>query len=412
MNFKEYANSFQSVSRLGLGSTESLMEILCNPQDQLKFIHIAGTNGKGSVCSFIQNGLTLSGKKTGKFTSPDMLCVRERISIDGENISESDMNKYLNRIQEAASVLKNEKDITPTQFEIWTAAAFCYFYDRKCDYVVLETGLGGRLDATNIIKTPVICVITKIAMDHMNYLGNTIEKIAFEKCGIIKEGVPVVTCNQEKDATDVINAVCKEKNCRVITTNKPTLKGIKDFSEIFDYGSINNINLSLKGYHQIENGCIAAEVLKTLKVPDHIIKKALESSSNMGRFEIISQSPLTIFDGAHNINGFSALLFNLKRYSNPDEFTFICAFMRDKNISSIIKLIKEFGRKITVYAVTVKNNPRAENEKVLSEKFRNSGIDSIPFSDISCALSEANKNGKPIVICGSLYLYKDLKEMC
>ena len=187
-DFKKFANSFQAVARLKLEGITCLMKHLGNPQDDLKFIHIAGTNGKGSVCNFLQNIFSDAGYRTGRYTSPNLISVCERISVDGELISQVDIDRIMKVVENAAKAVEVEIGDFPTQFEIWTAAAFCYFKEQKCDIVILETGLGGVRDATNVIKPPVAAVITTIDVDHVEYLGNSLTGIAEAKAGIIKNG--------------------------------------------------------------------------------------------------------------------------------------------------------------------------------------------------------------------------------
>ena len=242
--FKKYANSFQEKSKLGLESIGMLLEKLGNPHKDGKFVHVAGTNGKGSVCAFVQNILTSAGFKTGKFISPNMIEVYERISINGENISPNDMDRLLSLVGEKAEEMEKEIGVMPTQFEIWTAAAFLYFKEKKCDIVVLETGLGGRLDATNIIDNPICSVITRVDMDHTEYLGDTIEKITFEKAGIIKENCTVITlCDQA--ALNVIITKAKETKSEVLLADRAENIENCGGRECFDYKNLKKLEINI-----------------------------------------------------------------------------------------------------------------------------------------------------------------------
>ena len=405
-NFINYANSFQTVSRLGLESPSTLLEFLGNPQKKLKFIHVAGTNGKGSVCCFLQSILTEAGYKTGKFTSPDMLSVCERISIDGVPIDEKEMNDLMNQVSLAAEKTKEKLGVIPTQFEIWTAAGFCYFKEKKCDIVVLEVGLGGRLDATNVIDTPVVSVITRIDYDHMNYLGNTLKEITTEKCGIIKPNSQTVTVSQNDEICAVIKDYCAKNNNKLTVTNQAQSKALGTY-EKFSYGGIDDILLSLSGINQVENATLAIETAKILNISDSYIKKGLLKTKHPGRFEIISEKPYTIYDGAHNKNGFTSLLNNIKRYFNTKDITFICAFMKDKDISEIFNLLEEYKNDAKIIATQVLNNERTETAVELNKKFIEKGFTSSYETDVKEAYSKAKMNNNLIVICGSLYLYKD-----
>lgn len=406
-NFIKYANSFQTVSKLGLESVTTLLELLGNPHKELKFVHVAGTNGKGSVCCFLQSILTKAGYKTGKFTSPDMLSVCERISVDGINIAESEMEDLIKYVSAAALKTKELLGTMPTQFEIWTAAAFYYFNKQKCDIVVLEVGLGGRLDATNVIDKPLVSVITRIDFDHMGYLGNTLEEIATEKCGIIKNVGHTVTIPQNDEVLSVIKENCAKK-CNELTISEIPESVPYNNSEKFTYKGIENIELSLSGKNQVENASLAIETAKILGVDDNSVKYGLANTKHPGRFEIISSSPYTIYDGAHNKNGFNALLNNIKRYFNTTEITFICAFMQDKDITEIFNMLSEYKKTAKIITTTVLNNDRAEKPEILFEKFRNHGFDASFEQNVKSAYEKAKTHNNLIVICGSLYLYKDL----
>lgn len=406
-NFIKYANSFQAVSKLGLESPATLLEFLDNPQKDLKFIHVAGTNGKGSVCCFLQSILTKAGYKTGKFTSPDMLSVCERISIDGVSINDDEMNSLMERVSVAANKTKEKLGTMPTQFEIWTAAGFCYFKEHNCDIVVLEVGLGGRLDATNVIDSPLVSVITRIDYDHMNYLGNTLKEITTEKCGIIKQNSKSVTIPQNNEILSVIKEFCVNNNNQLVIADV-TESLIFNTCEKFNYKDINDIVLSLSGKNQVENASLAIETAKLLGISNEDIKFGLANTKHPGRFEIISTRPYTIYDGAHNKNGFTSLLDNLKRYFNTKDITFVCAFMKDKDITDIFELLNEYKNIAKIITTTVKNNERAESAKILCDKFINKGFVASYEDNVKSAYEKAKNNDNLIVICGSLYLYKDL----
>ena len=406
-NFIKYANSFQAVSKLGLESPSKLLEHLGNPHKDLKFIHIAGTNGKGSVCCFLQSILTKAGYKTGKFTSPDMLSVCERISVDGNSISEEDMNAIMDKVKSAAELTEKELGNMPTQFEIWTAAAFCYFKEQQCDLVVLEVGLGGRLDATNVIDSPLVSVITRIDMDHTNYLGNTITAITKEKCGIIKPDSKTVTIPQNEEVLNIIKEFCKERNNSLVISKVPESNPI-NHKETFDYADLKGVSLALAGLNQVENASLAIETAKLLNIENKYILEGLANTKHIGRFEIISDSPLTIYDGAHNKNGFTSLLSNLERYFSTKNITFVCAFMKDKDITDVFSLLSPYKAECKIITTTVLNNERAETPENLANKFAENGFDVIYAENVKYAYKLAQNNNNLIVICGSLYLYKDL----
>ncbi len=401
--FKTYANSFQAVAKLRLESIRALLEILGNPQNKLKFIHVAGTNGKGSVCAYLQNILTLSGLKTGKYTSPNMISVCERINIDGKDISNSEMERLMEKVRLGAEKVKDNLGEMPTPFEIWTAAAFCFFYEQKCDAVVLETGLGGERDATNIIPSPIASVITRIALDHTEYLGNTIAEIAKAKAGIIKENSMVITLPQQKDAMEVIKAACTKQKSKLILTSPAAPLGFEDIYEGFDYKEIKGIVSGLGGFAQIENASLAIETALALGISPEHIKQGIKNARHMGRFEIVSENPFIIFDGAHNENGMNSLMTSLKRYFKNKDITFVMGVMADKDYGKMLDIIRENGYK-NIRCVSVKDNPRAESAEKLSQAAKAHNLSAIPCESLKAAL----KNLEGItVICGSLYLYKD-----
>ena len=411
-SFSEFANSFQEKSRLRLEGISKLCEKTGNPQKGLNFIHIAGTNGKGSVCAFLQKIITLSGKKCGKFISPNMLDVCERISIDGKNISKEDMDRLLSVMEKCVSEIKEETGDCPTQFEIWTAAAFLYFKEQGCDVVVLETGLGGRLDATNVIEKNLCAVITPIGIDHTSYLGNTIEEIAAEKAGIIKEGCPVITAPQKEGAMRVLSLAAKEKNSPFFKA-LPVLKSRNDgFCEIFDTEGASNIRLGLLGGYQAQNGALAVTVARFLGIDDRFIRQGFLQAKNPGRFEILCKNPVIVFDGAHNESGMQALVSSINRYFCGKRLSVIYGAMADKDFSAVLKVLTDaaLSDKIKVYTVTVENNPRAQSALNLCCGFKKAGFNAEECKNVREAILKAKKAGDTTVICGSLYLYKDVYE--
>lgn len=416
-SFISYANSFQAIAKLRLESIKELMNNLGNPQDSLKFIHIAGTNGKGSVCCYLQNILTDAGFVTGRYTSPNMLRVNERISVDNVEISDCDLERIMSVVEEKALEVKEKTGDMPTQFEIWTAAAFCYFKEKKCDYVVLETGLGGTQDATNVIKNPVMSVITKIAIDHTEYLGETLTEIASAKAGIIKNneyGGCTVCAKQDEEALKVIKEACKNANNKLIVAKDVSLHNAEKGIEEFDYDGIFGIRLSMLGEHQAENAALAIECARYLNVGEEFIKSGLYKAKNIGRFEIINNEPLILFDGAHNKNGMNSLCNSLRRHFGDRQMCFIMGCMRDKDIEGGLKELKSAGfmEKSIFYTVTVKDNPRASTADELKEILKNNGFRAVSTNSIKEAVEFSKRENKMIVICGSLYLYKDYFEEC
>ena len=403
-----YANSFQAVARLELECIKRLCEILGNPQNDLKFIHIAGTNGKGSVCAMLQTSLTHAGYKTGKYTSPNLISVCERISVDGVNITENELEQIMNKVKQGADIIQEESGSYPTQFELWTAAAFLYFKEKKTDIVVLETGLGGERDATNIISAPLVSVITPISFDHISYLGNDIREIAKAKAGIIKGPKGVTVCaKQTPEVMEIIEKKVLETGNELIIAKDICSKDISGICEVFDFEDIKDITCGLGGVHQLENASVAIAVLKKLGIDNFSIKFGIENAKNPARFELLSANPLVLFDGAHNLSGAQVLTDSLKRYFKDEKFTFVCAFMEDKDYSSMIELFAPFANRFI--ATEVPENPRALSAKKLAETIEKSGITASYNPSVFKALDNAISNEK-IVICGSLYLYSFIKD--
>ncbi len=407
-NFKNYANSFQTVINLRLPRVLKLLSFLKSPQNGMKYIQVAGTNAKGSVCAFLQTALTKSGRRTGKYISPNLIKVNERITVDNEEISDSDLNRLLGIIEKEADRVYDEIGEHPTQFEIWTAIAFIYFKEKNCDIVILETGLGGRFDATNVVSENVMSIITRIDLDHTEYLGDTLSKIAFEKCGIIKKNAVTVTANQEASALAVIKERTKEENSRLIIAPDVPKTDKKHIYEKYVYNG-EEIFLGLGGIHQLENASIAVSALEALDIPKDCIAYGLKNAKNPARFELLEEEPPVIFDGGHNPNGVGSLIKSLERYYEGEKAVFICAFMKDKDIEGCLKLIKEKAKEILF--ACVENNERSAKKEQLTEIADKLGIKNSFFGDVKDALSYAKKERCLTVICGSLYLYKDIKKV-
>ncbi len=419
-SFIKFANSFQAVARLQLEGITCLMKHLGNPQNDLKFVHVAGTNGKGSVCNFLQNIFSDAGYRTGRYTSPNLISVCERISVDGELIPQEDIDRLMKTVENAAKAVEAEIGDFPTQFEIWTAAAFCYFKEKACDMVVLETGLGGARDATNVILPPVASVITTIDIDHVEYLGNDIVKIAEAKAGIIKKGCSLtVSAIQRKAAEEVLRNTCSEKESRLVIANKPESKGVCEFCEVFDYtatdGTVfHGMECGIPGAYQPENACLAIETAHSLGIDERFIRSGIKKAKNPGRFEIIQKNPVVIYDGAHNKNGMTALAMCLNRYfTNWQGATFVMAFMGDKDITGELEILRDSGllEKSEIYVVKVKDNPRAAEVETVCGYAEAVGAKAVPFADLKNAYQLALRKGKPVILCGSLYLYKDFDEV-
>ncbi|MBE7016303.1 MAG: bifunctional folylpolyglutamate synthase/dihydrofolate synthase [Ruminococcaceae bacterium] len=386
MNYQEtlkYINDTPKFSKiLGNDDLIKLLDALGNPQDKLSFIHIAGTNGKGSVSAMTASILEKAGYKTGLFTSPFIEEFNERIQINGENINDENLAKIATTVKEALENLSLEISV----FAQITAMAFLYFAEKNCDIVVLEVGMGGKLDATNVIKTAKATVITKIGLDHTQWLGDTIEKVAEEKCGIIKGGVPVFTCeSQSEKALSVITKTAKIRSCSLTVCPKTELK------------------TSLMGEFQKENAGICVELAKTLGIDDETISKGLENTKWPARFEFLREN--LIIDGGHNPDGISALVSSLKALGK--KVIFVVAMMEDKNIEESAMMLSEFAQSVIT---TQLDTPRCVKAKDLANLFPDATVCENPKSAVETALSLAGSD-KIVCVCGSLYLAGEVRKL-
>ena len=412
MNFNESVEYIHSLLAFGikpgLERISMLLDLLGNPQDKVKTIHIAGTNGKGSTSTMISNMLIAEGYKTGLFTSPYVIDFCERIQINGENVSRDIFAECVTAVREKIEEL-NRKDIIITEFEAITVSAFLCFVKTGCEYVVLEVGLGGRFDATNVIKKPEAVVITSISLDHIAILGDTISKIAFEKCGIIKENVPVITSsNQKNDALKVITETCDNKNCSLTITNPKETEILDDsiFGTVFSYN--NNIyKTRLTGNHQIENTVNAIECAKVLGISENAIAQGIENTRMIARMEVIGENPLIIRDGGHNEGCANALHDFLVKYK-VENINMLIGLMADKDCESYVQKIAPLCK--SVVTVTPRNPRALDSEKLkeIAEKYCDN-VKSInnPQEGYKYILSNTKKD-ETILVCGSFYMMSDI----
>lgn len=415
MNYSETLEKIHSLNRFGikpgLERISALMENLGNPQDKLKFIHIAGTNGKGSTAAMLSNICIAAGKKTGLFISPFVVNFRERIQVNGEYIEENSLCNLVERVIPAAETVYKSIGDTVTEFEFITATAFLYFAEKNCDIVVLETGLGGRLDSTNIIKTPLLSVITKIDLDHTAVLGSTVSEIAAEKCGIIKANSAVVTpSTQNEQALKVIRRAANEKGAKFILADKNYAEDIinEPFGNYVTYKGI-KLFTQKPGAHQVENMTVAAQAAIFLGINEKHITRGIENTSFPARLEVISKNPLVLLDGAHNDNGAAALSEYL--IDNNIRPIVILGMMKDKDCSSVIKKICSYAK--FVITVTVKSNPRAESAENLlnlAKKYCENCVTASSYDKaLEIAFKKSGEENAPVLVCGSLYLASDIR---
>ena len=427
MNYKEALKYIEETHkfgiRLGLDNMTKLLDLLGNPQDNLNIIHMSGTNGKGSTCSFITSILKEAGYKVGLYTSPFLETFTERIRINGENIPEEDVARIISLIKEKIEQMVKEGYSYPTEFEIVTTMAFYYYYEQNVDYVALEVGLGGRYDATNIIKSSQVSVIGSISLDHTNILGDNISKIAYEKGGIIKENGVAIVYNQSDEVKNVIKQICYDKNATYIETNFDDIDIKKSdiYSQVYDVTifdeSYENIEIKLIGEHQINNSILALTVIKYLecnkglKIDDKSIRRGLINTKWPGRIEKISENPLFIIDGAHNEDGALSLAKAIDKNFKYRNLTLLIGMLEDKDIDSVLDiLIPKFNKVIT----TTPDNPRAIDSSKLKGKILRYTDNVVDKKDIEEALNytlESSNDNDVIISAGSLYMIGSIRRL-
>ena len=413
MNYEDSVKYIHSLLKfgmnLGLRRISALLKELGNPQEKLEFIHVAGTNGKGTTSTMLSSILCAAGKKTGLFTSPYVFDFCERIQINNKNIPHDDLSRVVEKVKNACDRLSS-KGTEPTEFEAITAAAMLYFYEQKCDAVVLEVGLGGRYDSTNIIPCPKAAVITSISLDHTKILGDTVEKIAAEKCGIIKNGGTVITTSEQNEkALSVIKDTVKEKNGRLLIGDVSAAEILSEdiFGTEISYNGL-TVKIPLVGRHQVENTVGVITAARALGISDEFIKKGIESTVIHARMEIISRSPVIMLDGGHNPECAAALENVLVRFAGDKSITALIGMMADKDTKDYLAAILPHC-KTAVF--TKPSNPRAEDEAELLREGECFCKDAVSVKDPKDAYKKARslvKNGDMLLVCGSFYLLSDI----
>lgn len=350
-------------SSYGLDSIRMLLSRLQDPQNDLRFIHIAGTNGKGSVLAYLSSILRAAGYRVGRYSSPAVFAYRERMQVNGRPIPVQALCRHMERVKEEAQAMTAQGLPCPTAFEQETAAAFLWFAEKKCDVVVLETGLGGALDATNVIEHTAAAVLTSISMDHMALLGSTLEQIAKQKAGIIKNGCHVICAKQRPEAEAVLVSACSERSCELriadVAAAKQIHYGIEKQS--FTYGPYRRLCITMAGLCQIENAVLAVEVINSLleqgfAVTEAQLRQGLLEAQWAGRLSVVGKKPLFLIDGAHNEDAAEKLADSLQFYFTNQTIVYIMGILRDKEAEKIIQ--KTFSLAAHIITVTPPHNAR------------------------------------------------------
>ena len=396
----------------GLERIRTLCASLGNPQNGMRFVHVAGTNGKGSFCSMLSSVLRAAGYKTGLYTSPYIKVFNERMAINGEMIDNEELAALVEYVRPFADAMTDK----PTEFELITAIAFEYFHRHNCDVVVLETGMGGRLDSTNIIENPLLSVITGIALDHTAFLGDTVEKIATEKAGIIKDRRPILYGGEDRVAEAVIANTAKERGSDffgvdygMLSCERMTLDGT-----LLHFGEHRNIKISLLGLYQPKNASVvlsAVDILRRegMEISDEAIKAGLASATWPARFEILSRDPLVIFDGAHNPQGIDAAVASIQHYFKDQKVYVMTGVLRDKDYGVIARRLSEVASRAFVMTP---DNPRALPAEDYAALLSSLGVAATPYPSVkeafAAAKAAAKENNMPLICLGSLYTYCSL----
>lgn len=415
MQYEEALQYIHSLEKFGIKPGMERITALCrafgNVQERLRFIHVAGTNGKGSTSTMLANICRCAGYKTGLFISPYVLDFRERIQVNGEMIPKSALSDIVERIQPVADAMREHGE-SPTEFEVITAAAFLFYAESECDMVVLETGLGGRLDSTNIIPCPEVSVITSVSLDHMAVLGNTVSEIAAEKCGIIKHGGTTVTYPyQNPEALSVIRRTAQERENTLIVPDGETIEIINE--SIFGTDAVIDglcVHIPMLGRHMVYNASMAVAAARSMGICDAHIARGVAESRMPARMEVLREQPLTIIDGGHNEDCANALRNAVNRFLPHRKIIGICGLMADKAYETYLSIVAPlFSALVTV----TPDNPRALSAEALCEAAKPycANVTAAHSFKEACAFARAQAGEDGVVLaCGSFYMVADLEK--
>lgn len=408
---------------LGLRRIERLLELLGNPHlgvDAPHFVHVGGTNGKGSVSTMLAAILQAAGRHTGFFSSPHLHSYRERFRLDGQEISRVDLVRQLAVIRPLLVQLEEQGEEAPTEFEVSTALALHYFQQRQADWAVMEVGLGGEIDSTNVIQ-PDLAVITNVAMDHMDYLGHTLTEIAGVKAGIIKPGVPLLTAAQDAEVLAVLQGRAQAAGSQLLQLGRDFAYEVEKSDidgQTFTYcdkmsGECwSGLHIRLLGEHQLANAALAAAAARRLGLPETAVRSGLAAADWPGRLEIVSQKPLVVLDGAHNVAGMQALSAALRQYWPERPIVAVLGMLADKEREAALRLLLP---QLSQAVITRVPSPRAGDWQVLAEICREYGVPCQLEEDVAAAVAAgqrlaANSAAEPLLlVTGSLYMLADAR---
>ena len=413
LKYLQFDNWEQSAP--GLARSRELLGLLGNPEQKLKFVHIAGTNGKGSTAAMLASVLQRAGYRTGLYTSPHLLRFHERMRVNGEEIDDRSLIALTNTVRDAAAQMRE----MPTGFEIMTAIAFLYFVQERCDIVSLEVGLGGRMDSTNVIPAPEVCVVTNIGLEHTTILGDTLEKIAAEKCGIIKRGAHAVLFGQTEGVETVAREKCAQEGVTLTITAQEKLERISSSldGQVFKYRGRGPYHLRLLGEYQLLNALTVIDTCTALrsrgweKLTDEAIDAGLSAARWPGRLELLRRHPDFIVDGAHNPQCVDALMDSLAALYGGKKLIFLTGVLRDKDWQQMLRRALPLAK---AFVVITPPSARALDENELADWLHAQGIEAVPAADTADGVRRAlAMAGKDDAICswGSLYFTGEVRRV-
>lgn len=415
MNIEEYFNNFyKGMKKPTLDAMKYFIKEYNNFEKNMKFIHIAGTNGKGSCTEIISNILIKEGYKVGKFLSPHLIKYNERISINGVEISDEEIINLIEELKPKMDVYSKENNIQVTLFELLTIMALLYFYRNNVDFVVLETGLGGLYDCTNVITKPLVCIITSIGYDHTHILGDTLQKIAYQKAGIIKQNSDTVIFKQTEEIDNVFIKECKIKNNKLHIINEKDILNYRyvENMQYFDLKNIKNLSINLKGKVQIKNASMCLEAINIIKengykISDKSIKEGLSCVVHKGRMETLNKNPLIIYDGAHNEPAINNLLQMVEMYYKKYKRVYVISILERKDYEKMIKLLAKDKESIFILTSGNDEEKYASSEKLYNIAIKYKEKDKIFMMELEKAIEELFKNYENTAnfIVGSFYIY-------
>lgn len=408
MDYPSAINYIEEKNKLGitpgLDNIKELLNRLGNPQDSCKCLHIGGTNGKGSIFAFLQDILMEAGMKVGRYVSPTIMTYLERFQINKIDMPEERFASYIHKVEESVSAMMEEGFSSPSAFEIETAVAFMYFKDEDVDVALIECGMGGKLDATNVMTRPLASVFASISMDHMTFLGDTLEEIAENKSHIIKEGSVCVAHPQSDRVSEVLKNRCEQVGASYIEVDEADVDVVSEAvtGSVFKYKN-KEYAISLPGTFQVGNVCTAIEIAhRVFQLEDDIIARAIRNTNWLGRFTVVNNEPLTVIDGAHNEKAWSVLNTSINKYFTNRQIIYIIGVLKDKEYDKMVDILKD----TMSYAIAITpNTPRGLDKDILSDLLLVNGVPATTAESAKEAVSMAYEMAEPddvVMICGSL----------